>query len=306
MADLFPRFDERVVETERGGIFVRTGGSGPPLVCLHGYPETHAMWHRVAGPLAAHFSVVLADLRGYGRSDFPPPEAAPRAYTKSAMGQDTVEVMASLGFNRFRILAHDRGARAAYRIMLDRPDRVERAVLLDIIPTVDVWESFASPAAALVMSHWTFLAQPAPLPEAMIAANPDHWLESRFARGGAALPEWLDAGVYDLYRSIHRDPRRQEAHCNDYRAGATLDLAADLESRARGAVITAPLMVLWGQRGNLATHGTGPNPSLSDPLAVWRRWCPHVLGGPVDSGHYIPEESPAALLDTIVPFLRGG
>ena len=281
------------------------------------------MWHRVAPHLAAHFTVVLADLRGYGASDIPPPGSAVAAYSKSAMGGDMVEVMAALGFDRFRVLAHDRGARVAYRLMLERPTTVTRAVLLDIIPTLDVWRSFADPSAALCMSHWTFLALAQPLPEQMIGGNPDHWLESRFVRGlaggeqttvclaggeqvTASLPPWLDRDVYAHYLALHRDPARHTVHCNDYRAGATVDLDADIASRARGDTITQPLMVLWGSRGNLATHTSPPGEPLAEPLAVWRGWCPHVVGGPVDASHYIPEDNPDALLATCLPFLRDG
>lgn len=305
MRDLFPGFASRTIPTSSGGaIFARVGGSGPPLLCLHGYPETHAMWHRVAPRLAEHFTVIAADLRGYGASTIPPTGSPVAAYSKSAMGADMVEVMATLGFDRFRVLAHDRGARVAYRLMLERPTAVERAVLLDIIPTLDVWRSFAAPAAAICMSHWTFLALAPPLPESMIGGNPDHWLESRFIRGGAALPGWLDRDVYDHYRALHRDPARFAVHCNDYRAGATVDLDADRASRARGDTITQPLMVLWGSLGNLAVHTAPAGEPLADPLSVWRAWCPHVTGGPVTSSHYIPEDNPDALLATCLPFLR--
>ncbi len=297
-ADFFPGFQVRTVETSVGRIFARVGGAGPPLLCLHGFPETHAMWHRVSAALARHFTVVAADLPGYGESAIPPREQGLAPYAKSAMGRIMADVMATLGHARFRVLAHDRGARAAYRLMLDRPGTVERAVLLDILPTLDVWESFADPAAARLMSHWTFLAQPAPLPETLIGAAPDHWLESRFVRGGAALPPWLTRDLWVHYQAIHAIPERQSAHCDDYRAGATLDLDDDRASRARGDMIAAPVLVLWGSRGNLAT--------AADPLAVWRRWCRDVTGGPVDSSHYIPEENPAGLVDAALPFLLGG
>jgi len=296
--DHFPGFDTRRIATAETEIHLRIGGAGPPLLCLYGFPETHAMWHRSAPALARHFTVVAADLRGYGASAVPPQDAPLSAYSKSAMGRDMAEVMAAIGFDRFAILAHDRGARAAYRLMLEHPATVSRAVLLDIVPTLDVWQSFADPAAALVMSHWTFLAQATPLPETLIGAAPDHWLESRFVRAGAALPAWLDRDVYADYRRVHGDPERRRVHCNDYRAGATVDLEADLASRAAGQTIAAPLLVLWGSRGNLAPH--------ADPLAAWRRWCPGVGGGPVASGHYIPEEAPDALLDAALPFLLGG
>lgn len=253
------------------------------------------MWHRVAPVLSRKFTLVLADLRGYGDSAIPAPETAPASFAKSAMGRDMREVMAALGYARFAVLAHDRGARVAYRMMLDQPDAVDRAVLLDIIPTLDVWESFASPHEALTMSHWTFLAQPSPLPEDLISANPDRWLESRFARGAKKLPGWLDANVYAAYRRAHADPARRAAHCNDYRAGATVDLEADRLSRANDQTISASLMVLWGARGNLA--------KLHDPLSMWRRWCPAAEGGAIDSGHYIPEENPDALLPVVLPFL---
>jgi haloacetate dehalogenase len=294
-ADFFPGFAVRSVETGIGPIFARVGGRGPPLLCLHGFPETHAMWHRVSARLAERFTVVAADLPGYGMSAIPDPSTVPEAYAKSAMAAVMKDAMAALGFRRFALLAHDRGARVAYRLALDHPAAVDRAILLDIVATLDVWESFADPDAARLMGHWTFLAQPPPLPETLIGGAADHWLESRFVRGGATRPAWLTPDLWAHYKACHDDPLRRKAHCDDYRAGATLDIDADRRSRDRGDTIAAPLLVLWGSRGNLATH--------RDPLALWRRWCPNVTGGAVDSGHYIPEESPDDLLAAILPFL---
>lgn len=296
--DFFPGFRSLQIETEAGRLFARVGGNGPPLLCLHGFPETHAMWTRVAPELSRRFTLVVPDLPGYGDSDIPPAEQMPAALGKSAIGRVMTNVMAQLRFPAFDILGHDRGARIAYRMLLDSPSRIRRAVVLDIIPTLDVWESFANPEAARLMAHWTFLAQPAPLPETLIAAAADHWLESRFVRGGGARPSWLTDDLWEHYKAVHSDPLRQAAHCDDYRAGATIDLDDDIASRKRGELIQKPLMVLWGSRGNLATH--------ADPLAIWRRWCPAVIGGPIDSSHYIPEENPDGLLAAILPFLEAG
>ncbi len=296
MADLFPGFATREIETPAGCIHARVGGNGPPLLMLHGYPETHAMWHRIAPALAADFTVVAPDLRGYGRSFIAPTVAGHETYSKRAMAADMVAAMAALGFRRFAVMGHDRGARVTYRMMLDHPSVVSRGVLLDIITTADLWATIDR-SRIMRMYHWPLLAQPAPLPETLIGGDARDYLEGRFRRGGAALPAWLEPAVLEDYWQAFRDPARRHATCEDYRAGATCDVDHDAADVASGRTIDAPLLALWGTRGNLSDH--------ADPLALWRRWAPCVQGHAIESGHFIPEENPDAVLEATREFLRG-
>ena len=295
MSDLFPGFGTEFIETSRFRIYIRMGGFGPPLLCLHGYPETHAMWHQVAGELARHFTVVLADLPGYGQSSTPPGDAEHLTYSKRSMAETMIEVMAKLGHESFRLLGHDRGARVSYRMALDHPERVERAVLLDIQTTLDVWEGFDR-VRALRMYHWPFLAQPAPLPETMIGADPRGWVDGRFFRGGKNLPDWLDPRALEAYRTFMAEPERIHATCEDYRAGATIDVEHDRADRDAGKRTDVPLLVLWGTRGNLV--------DVAEPLEVWRRWGTNVNGQAVEAGHFIPEENPGGMMEVAMPFLE--
>jgi haloacetate dehalogenase len=292
--DLFPGFRSETITTPNGDIFARIGGTGPPLLLLHGYPETHAMWHRLAPELAKPFTVVAADLRGYGRSFVAPTDATHEAYSKRAMAADMNAAMRHLGHERFAVMGHDRGGRVTYRLALDHPAAVTRVVLLDIITTLDLWATIDH-SRMLRMYHWAFLAQNAPLPERMIGGDPRAYLEGRFSRGAATLPTWLDADVLEDYWTAFSDPARLHATCEDYRAGATCDLAHDQADRDASRVITAPVLCLWGTRGNLA--------DTPDPLSLWRPWCLNLRGHAVDSGHFIPEENPAAVLAAVVPYL---
>ena len=295
--ELFPGFTARTVGVGRATIFARVGGQGEPLLLLHGYPETHLAWHRVASPLAKRFTVVAADLRGYGRSSCVPDDSEHRAYSKRTMAADMERLMASLGFRRFRVMGHDRGARVAYRLALDRPDVVERLVMIDIMTTFDQWQPENS-ATRQRISHWAFLAQPAPIPEALIGADPVAWLEGRFRRGtlarGLAV---FDPRVLDEYRRAASEPDCVHAACEDYRAGAGCDLGDDEVDRALGRRIDCPVLVVWGSDGSLA--------DVHDPLALWRPWCTSVTGQVIEAGHYIAEENPVALLDAALPFLDG-
>jgi haloacetate dehalogenase len=262
-----------------GSIRVRTAGTGPPVVLLHGYPQTSAMWHLVAPELARDHTVVLADLPGYGDS-VAPPGAPVDAFGKRAMAAAIVATMAELGFDRFAVVGHDRGARCAYRMALDHPDVVTALAVLDILPTADV---FARVDAAFARGawHWFFLAQPGDLPERLIAADPDTF----FQRGAAGLfaPEALAA-----YRAAWRRPEVVHAMCQDYRAGATVDVADDEVDRGR-RTIGCPTLVLWGTGGPL-----GREP---DVLGTWRAWAPAATGQALACGHHVAEERPA---ETIV------
>ena len=292
--DLFPGFASHRLAGDGVEIFARVGGSGPPLICLHGHPESHAMFHAVAPALARHFTVVAADLRGYGESGVPAFDAAHLAMSKRAMAADMVSAMRHLGFDRFAVLGHDRGARVAYRLALDHPERVTRLTVLDVIPTLDIWETL-DVNRTMRLWHWPVLAQPAPLPERMLAATPD-WVDVRLKRrGDGDLPPWADPRAVEIFKRAFRDPTRQKAICECYRAGATCDIDHDRADREGGRKIRAPLQVLWGTRGSL---GDGP-----DAIATWRKWCDDVVGAEIDSGHFIPEEKPDEMLAHALPFL---
>lgn len=280
---MFPGFERATVDTGEVAIRVRRGGTGPPLLLLHGFPETHLMWHRVAPALARDFTVVAADLRGYGDSGTPPsaPDHAP--YAMRALARDQVAVMRRLGFDRFCVAGHDRGARCAYRLALDHPARVEKLAVVDIVPTGEAFRR-ADAAFALDFWVWSFLAAPAPLPERLIAADPalvlDHLLDAWAARPGAFPP-----AVRAAYLRALGDPAHLHAICEGYRAAATLDWRHDEADRGRRR-IACPVLALWSGRGALA--------AWYDPLAVWRDWADDVRGQALAYGHFLPEEAPEA------------
>ena len=274
-------------------IFARVGGSGPPLLLLHGYPQSHRMWARVAGALSGRFTIVAPDLRGYGASSAPPSQRGER-YSKRVMAEDAVALMAALGHERFAVAGHDRGGRVAYRLAIDHPERVTKVAALDIAPTWEMWAGMDA-ARAMEIYHWMFLAQPEPMPETLISGAPQAYLDHTLASwtGDRSLqcfaPEALEA-----YRAAFRDPARVHATCEDYRAGATLDRLADEADRAAGRRIAAPLKALWGAKGIPAK---GEN-----PLEVWRRWAIQVSGIAIESGHFLPEEAPEATAAALAEF----
>lgn len=288
-------FDSAAVEVGETSIFVRRAGRGPPLLLLHGFPQTHAMWHRVAPALLADFTIVLADLRGYGASGTPPsgPDHAP--YAKSAMARDMVTVMAALGFGRFAVAGHDRGGRVAYRLALDHPDRVTRLAVLDIIPT---GESFrrADHRFALAFWPWSLLAQPAPLPERLLAADPEAVVDDALGQWGSAA-EAFDPAARAAYVEALRNPASLHAICEEYRAAATLDLAQDLRDREAGRRIACPTLALWSEASALDTWYAADG----GPLGIWRSWADNVTGRSLHGGHFFPETNPT---DTIAE-LRG-
>jgi haloacetate dehalogenase len=288
---MFDGFELTTIDTGEASIHVRHAGSGPPLLLLHGYPQTHAMWHLVAPALAEDFTVVATDLRGYGESSRPPSTADHWPYTKRAMAQDQVAVMKALGFERFAVCGHDRGARVGYRMALDDPHRVSRLAMLDIVPTGETWRR-ADAAFGRGYWHWYFLAQPAPLPERMIAAAPDDFYGSRGGREHFA-PEAL--AEYDRWA---RDPATLHAMCEDYRAGATLDREHDEADRTRRRRIACPVLALWGARNFLE--------AWYDVLGVWRDWADDVSGRALDCGHYLPEERPEEVAAELRAFFAGG
>jgi haloacetate dehalogenase len=291
---LFPGFRQQRVVTRETEIHAVIGGQGPPVLLLHGYPQTHACWHRIAPELARRFTVVCPDLRGYGDSGRPPSDPTHRAYSKRVMAGDQLEVMASLGFERFAVVGHDRGGRVAYRLALDHPERVTELAVLDIVPTFEAWARMDR-RASLGSYHWLFLAQPPDLPERLIGADPafflrwtlDSWAGRRDAFDPRALAE---------YHRAFRDPAVIHATCEDYRAGATVDVDADLADQGRRR-IDCPLLVLWG--GGRAQERGG------DFTAVWRDWASDVRGQALACGHFLPEEAPVETLTALESFLAG-
>jgi haloacetate dehalogenase len=290
---LFPGFALEQVAVADGPIRVRRGGSGPPLLLLHGNPQTHAMWHAVAPELARSFTVICPDLRGYGGSLKPPaaPDHAP--YAKTAMAGDMVQLMEHFGHRRFCIGSHDRGARVAHRLALDCPDRVEKLAVLDIVPTIEHFER-TDMAFALGYYHWFWFAQPHPFPEVVINAAPEVWFNAHTTRGPKPEELFHPEALAD-YLAAARNPDMIRGMCEDYRAAATIDLEHDRASRAAGVKIQCPLLVLWGAKGKIG--------KWYDPLAIWRQYgAAEVTGGPVDSGHYLAEEAPAAVLERFAAF----
>jgi haloacetate dehalogenase len=284
---MFDGFVLERIETGEATIRVRRGGSGPPLLLLHGHPQTHVMWHLVAPRLARDFTVVAMDLRGYGESSKPPTTPDHEPYSKRAMARDALAVMERLGFTRFDVAGHDRGARVAYRLALDRPERVRRIATLDIIPTGEHFRR-ADMRFALGYWHWFFLAQPYPFPENVIGADPDAFFSGRPNRANVHTPEALDD-----YLRCYRNPETIHAACEDYRAAATYDFALDEAERGKKK-IAAPLLALWAARGQVG--------GWYDVLAVWRDWADDVRGHAIDSGHFIPEEAPDATYEALHTF----
>ncbi|HEV2523376.1 MAG TPA: alpha/beta hydrolase [Candidatus Acidoferrales bacterium] len=287
--EFFPGFKKLTKKASGATINFVTAGSGPPLLLLHGYPQTHIEWRMVAPQLAKKFTVVAADLRGYGDSSAPPDVENHMGYSKRAMAQDQVEVMASLGFEKFAVVGHDRGGRVAHRMALDHPDRVTRVAILDIVPTYKVLHSVTNELATSNF-HWWFLIQKAPLPETLIGNSAEFWLKSRFER---IPPGVLSQDAFSEYLRCFQRAESIHATCEDYRAGATIDLihdAADLDHK-----ISCPVLVLWGERGVW--------PRVFDVLDTWRERASNVSGKQVPSGHFIPEETPEILLTELNNFL---
>src|SRR6478736_6797563 len=283
LADLFPDFASRWIDTCAGRIFARAGGEGPPLLLLHGYPQTNVMWHRVAPALAGHFSLVVPDLPGYGWSAAPASDAEHAPYTKRAMANAMIEVMESLGHVHFALAGHDRGGRVSYRLALDHPGRLSKLAVLDILPTYNYWERM-NRAYALKIYHWTFLAQPAPLPETLVASNGEFFLRFKMAsQTKSKTLEAIDARALEHYIAPFRDPARVHAMCEDYRAGAYFDYDLDKADFEAGKKIAIPMLSLWGNAGIAQAAAT--------PLDIWKQWATNVDGMPVDSGHFLTEET---------------
>jgi haloacetate dehalogenase len=293
--DRFTGFEERDLATDRGSVFARVAGTGPPLLLLHGYPQTHVMWSEAAHLLVDRFTVVVADLPGYGRSFRPTPAADHAPHAKRALAEDLVQAMDRLGHDRFSVAGHDRGGRVAYRMALDHPDRVAAVAVLDVVPTGEVW-SRADADLALLYWHWAFLAQPAPLPERLIGADPDAFFDFHVrVLGLGRAADRYPAEVMAGYRAVLDDASTVEAICEDYRAGATVDRAHDDADRGRRR-IQCPTLALWSARGAL--------PRLyGDVLDVWRPWADDVTGSGLDASHFLVEDQPEAVATSLAAFV---
>jgi haloacetate dehalogenase len=269
--------------------------SKPPLLMLHGHPQTHVIWHKVAPEFAKHFTLVAPDLRGYGDSDKPPSDASVNhaPYSKREMAKDMMDLMASLGFAKFKVLAHDRGARVTHRMMMDHPNAVSRATLLDIAPTLAMYEKTTMEFAKAYF-HWFFLIQREPFPETVIEQDPVFFIERMMGNRHAGLSAFSPEALAEYRRCIQL-PGIAHAICEDYRAAATIDLEHDRADRDAGRKVTQPLQVLWGANGVIE--------KCFKPIEEWQRVANDVRGHSVPCGHYIPEEAPQELLEVALPFL---
>jgi len=297
----FEGFEARLHAAGDVALFARTGGdrTKPPLLLLHGYPQTHAIWHRVARGLAADFSLVIADLRGYGDSTKPAatPELDHAQHSKRAMAADMVALMRSLGHERFAVVGHDRGGRVAHRLALDHPERVARLAVIDIVPTLDMYEQTDMRFASWYY-HWFFLIQPAPLPERMIGGDPGYFLRWTLAGWGGKGLGFIEPEALAEYERCFCRAEAIHASCEDYRASATIDLEHDRASRAAGERIACDTLVLWGTRGVVGR--------LYDPLALWQAQCAATVEGrALEAGHFIPEELPDDTVTHLRAFLAG-
>jgi haloacetate dehalogenase len=294
MSDFFPGFRQQRVETSGATVNLEVGGNGPPLLLLHGYPQTHVMWRKVAPHLARDFTVVVPDLRGYGDSSKPPPGDDFAAYSKRALALDQVETMAALGFDRFAVAGHDRGARVTHRLLRDHPDKITRAASLDIVPTLYRFETIDQKAATGSW-HWFFLIQGRGLPERLIGNDPEFFLRHLF---GSLLRDQgaIEPAAWAEYLRCFQNPETIRATCDEYRAGASIDLVHD---RADLAVkVKAPMLILWGTHSG---QGSG-----YDLLKVWRDHAEEVSGHGIDSGHFIPEEKPDEVYAALKEFFGVG
>ncbi|MFE2184182.1 alpha/beta fold hydrolase [Streptomyces sp. NPDC059455] len=286
-------FDRRTVHVEGVGINVRTAGDGPPVLLLHGYPQTHTIWHHIAPALAATHRVILTDLRGYGDSDKPGSDAEHTPYSKRAMARDQLLVMRELGFDRFAVVGHDRGGRVAHRMALDHPRAVSALAVLDIVPTRYVFQH-ADKDFGLGYFHWFFLAADHGIPEHLIGQDPAFWIRTRMGarhRGGTPFDEAAQAE----YIRCFSDPAAIHASCEDYRAAASIDLVHDDADAAAGRRVTAPLLALWGAHGFVGRHYDVPE--------VWRGYADDVRGQALPCDHYLPEEAPDETLRHLRAFL---
>ncbi|KLK94720.1 alpha/beta hydrolase [Microvirga vignae] len=290
---LMEGFTHRTIKTSGAEIHVATGGSGPPLLLLHGNPLTHVSWHKIAPSLAESFTVVAPDLRGYGDSSKPDGGPHHEAYTFRAMGQDNMEIMAALGFDRFSVAGHDRGARVAFRMALDHPDRIERVAALDIVPTHHVLTNVTL-GWGLESYHWFFMAQKAPFPEKLICADLDYYIHYKLNKKGVGLEIFSPEAMAEYVRCT--TPEQIHAVCEDYRATVTLDLAMD-QADFGVKKIRCPVLVLWGSNSHCGRH--------FKPLEAWAPWVPDLRGWAIPTGHYPAEHRPDLVYSAFWTFFSG-
>jgi haloacetate dehalogenase len=287
---MFEGFQRRLIETSGARINLVVGGSGSPVLLLHGYPQTHMMWHRVAPRLARQHTVVAADLRGYGDSSKPESAADHSTYSKRAMAEDVAEVMSALGHKQFAVVGHDRGARVAYRMAFAHPERVTKLAVLDVVPTHFIYAN-ANRLVATAYYHWFMLIQPKPLPERLIGADPEFFLRTSMERwSGSGLGSFDEAAIAEYIRCFS-DPATIHATCEDYRAGASIDFEQDAAEHGMRK-IRCPTLALYSKRLEVWR-----------PLDIWREWADDVSGGAVDCGHFLPEEAPDKTYEALSAFL---
>ncbi len=290
---MFSNYQKQIAEVNGINIHYRIGGNGPALLLLHGHPQTHVIWHKMADTLAKHFTVIAADLRGYGDSDKPMESQKNSLYSKRTMAVDNVELMSHLGFDTFSVLAHDRGARVAHRLGVDHPKSIKRMILLDIAPTLAMY-SQTNEAFAKAYWHWFFLIRPAPLPETLITSDPETYLRSVMGTRSAGMQPFTDAAFSEYLRCL-RLPGAARGICEDYRASAGIDLEHDKTDIESNNFLSCPTLVLWGKHGAVAQS--------YKPLLEWKKIATNVSGQELNSGHYIPEEIPDTLLNHSLDFL---
>lgn len=292
---MFEGFRRLRIPTGEAEIDTVVKGSGPPVLLIHGYPQTKAIWHKIAPALAERFTVVATDLRGYGASSRPPAGDDHAGYSKRRMAADLLAVMRSLGFDRFSVAGHDRGGRVAYRLALDHPERVSRLAVLDIVPTFDQFAA-VDRVSALGSYHWYFLAQPYPLPERLIGADPEYFLRHTLASWAATPGCFSDEAMAEYVRCF-RDPDVIHASCEDYRAGAFIDCQLDEADLTRGRKIACPVLAIWGDKGR-------PH-KRRQVMETWQRWADDVRGEGLPCGHFLPEEAPAETRAALEGFFPG-
>ena len=291
--NFFSDFELSSINTKRGVIRYRKAGQGPVLLMLHGNPQTHAMWHKVAPELVNQYTVICPDIPGYGKSFKPVISNNHSTYSKINMALDIINFMELLGFDKFQIVAHDRGARIAHRIALDFPEKVIKMILLDIIPTIEHFER-TNMEFAMGYYHWFWLAQRSPIPESVINKAPEEWFFAHTSREEKDK-NFFDPIALNDYLDCVKNPETIKAICEDYRAAATIDLIDDKKSRDNNIKIKARTLVLWGNKGKLE--------QWYEPLSIWQNYCSSDLrGNAINSGHYLAEENPDEIIKNIKLF----
>lgn len=290
---MFEGFTQTTISTSGATINLVKGGQGSPVLLLHGYPQSHVMWHKIAPQLAKDFFLVMPDLRGYGDSSKPADGENHSGYCKRATAQDQVEMMEQLGFKQFAVVGHDRGGRVAHRLTLDHADRVTKLATLDIVPTHKLYNDVTKEMAS-VYYHWFFLIQPAPFPETLIGNNAEFFLNSMLGR---LKPQAITLEAFAEYLRCFRDPATIHGTCEDYRAAASIDLIHDQADRGLGRKVTCPMLALWAEKGLMHKK--------YDVVAVWRDYATQVSGKALPAGHFLPEEAPTETLAALREFLFG-